>query len=99
MGEELIGVKDDLSDAHLFWIEAVHAEWEEITQFLENGQAPDGMSMKKKQILAMKATPYSLINGFLYKMGLDKVLHQCVLEHDRENIMYEAHYGLTGGHF
>ena len=46
----------------------------------------------------MKATPYSLINGFLYKMGLDDILRRCVLEHERNNIMHEAHYG-PGGHF
>ena len=55
--------------------------------------------MKKKQILAMKTAPYSLINGFLYKMGLYNILKRCVLEHERDNIMYEAHYGSTGGHF
>ena len=55
--------------------------------------------MKKKQILAMKVAPYSLINGFLYKMGLDDILRRCVLEHERNIIMYEAHYGLAGGHF
>ena len=64
-GEEPTGVEDDLLDAHLFRIEAVPVELEEIAQFLENGQAPEGMNTKKKQILAMKATPYSLINGFL----------------------------------
>ena len=53
------------------------------------------MSTKKKQMLAMKAAPYSLINGFLYKMGLDDILRRCVLEHERDNIMYEAHYGTT----
>ena len=47
-GEEPIGVEDDLPDAHLFWIEAVPAELEEIAQFLEDGQAPEGMSTKKK---------------------------------------------------
>ena len=57
------------------------------------------MSTKKKQILAMKAAPYSIINGFLYKMGLDDILRICVLEHERNNIMYEAHYGPAGGHF
>ena len=47
----------------------------------------------------MKAAPYSLINGFLYKMGLDDILRRCVLEHERNNIMHEAHYGPTEGHF
>ena len=98
-GEELIGVEDDLPDAHLFRIEVVLVELREIGQFLENGQALEGMSDKKKKILAMKDAPYSIINGFLYKLGLDKVLRHCVLDHEREIIMHEAHYGLVGGHF
>ena len=39
-GEDPIGVEDDIPDAHLFRIEVVPAELEEIAQFLENGQAP-----------------------------------------------------------
>ena len=73
-GEDLTGVEDDLPDAHLFRVEVVPTKLEEIAQFLENGQAPKGMSTKKKQILAMKVAPYSLINGFLCKMGLDDIL-------------------------
>ena len=57
------------------------------------------MNTKEKQILSMKASPYTLINGFLYKMVLDEVLCQCVLEYEWENIMHEAHYGPAGGHF
>ena len=49
-GEELTGVEDDLLDAHLFRIESVLEELEEITQFLENGQAPEGMNTKKKNL-------------------------------------------------
>ena len=30
---------------------------------------------------------------------MDEVLRRCVLEHERENIMHEAQYGPTGGHF
>ena len=47
-GEEPIGVEDDLPDANLFQIEAITAELEEIAQFLEYGQAPEGMSTRKK---------------------------------------------------
>ena len=32
-------------------------------------------------------------------MGLDDILRRCVLENERNNIMYEAHYGPAGGHF
>ena len=71
-----------MPDAHLFRIEVVPAELEEIAQFLENGQAPKGMNTKEKKTLSMKAAPYSLINGFLYKMGLEEVLRRFVLEHE-----------------
>ena len=47
-GDEPIGVEDDLPDAHLFRIEVVPTELEEIAQFLEDGQAPEGMSTKNK---------------------------------------------------
>ena len=47
----------------------------------------------------MKSAPYSLINGFLYKMGLDNILRRCVLDHERDQIMDEAHYGPARGHF
>ena len=57
------------------------------------------MRTKKKQILAIKYALFNLIKGFLYKMGLDEVLHRCVLEHEREKIMHEAHYGPYGENF
>ena len=67
--QEPTGVEDVLSDAHLFRIEAVPAELEEITQVSESGQAPEGMSIEKKQILAMKVAPYTMgefVNGYYY---------------------------------
>ena len=32
-------------------------------------------------------------------MVLDDILRRCILEHERDNIMCEAHYVLAGGHF
>ena len=32
-------------------------------------------------------------------MGLDDILRRCVLEHERDQIMHEAHYEPPGGHF
>ena len=74
IGEEPTGIEDDLQYAHLFRIEVVSLDFAEIAQFLEEGRVIEGMSDKKKKILAMKATPYTIINGFLYKIGLDDVL-------------------------
>ena len=35
----------------------------------------------------------------MYKLGLDDVLRRCSLEHEREDIIQEAHSGAAGGHF
>ena len=42
------------------------------------------MIEKKSRILAMKYAPYTLINGYLYKLGPDDILYKCVLEHERQ---------------
>lgn len=47
----------------------------------------------------MKAAPYTLINGFLYRLGVDDILWRCVLDHEQVGIMEEAHAGSAGGHF
>ena len=57
------------------------------------------MCDKMRKILAMKVAPYSIINRFLYELGLDEVMFLCILDHERESIMHEAHYGPVGGHF
>ena len=46
----------------------------------------------------MKVMPYTLINRFLYNLGLDETLWRCVLEHEWQDIIDEAHRGPVGGH-
>lgn len=69
---------------------------EDIIQYLQDGKAPDDLSEKRKKILAMKATPYTLINGSLYNLGQDDVLRRCVLPHDRQAIINEVHARAVG---
>lgn len=97
--EELIGIDDDLLDANLFRVEATPKELEEIANFLEEGKALEDLLANKRKILAMKATPFTLMNGYLYKLGLDNILRRCALEHECEDIINEAHVGPAGGHF
>jgi hypothetical protein len=47
----------------------------------------------------MKVAPFTIINGYLYKMGMDDVLRRCVPEHEREDIINEAHAGAVWGSF
>jgi len=72
-GEELIDIKDDLPNAHLFGVEAIHIDLVDIEKFLHIGKAPDGFSKKKKSIITIKEASFTLINGQLYKLGIDEV--------------------------
>ena len=98
-GEDPTGIDDDLLDAHLFRVEAIPIELAEIDQDLQEGKASYHYSKKKKKILSIKVAPFTLINGNLYKLGLDDILCRCALEHERHDIIQEAHLGATGGHF
>lgn len=45
-----------------------------------------------------KTFPFQLIHGMLYKLGHDEVLRQCVLEHEMESILREAHEEVASRH-
>ena len=47
----------------------------------------------------VRAANFTLIEGQLYKMGPDEILHRCVLEHENPLILAEANYGVAGGHY
>jgi hypothetical protein len=42
---------------------------------------------------------YQLIAGHLYKLGENKILMRCVMDHERPIILAEAHEGIFGGHY
>jgi hypothetical protein len=54
-------------------------------------KAPEEIVEKKKKILAMKATPFTLMNGFLYKLGSDDILRRYSWSMNGKGIMEEAH--------
>jgi hypothetical protein len=93
MGEDPTDIEDDLLDAHLFHIEAAPKDLEEIEKKLEEGKAPEDLPANKKKVLALKETPFTIMNGYLYKLGPDDVLRRCTLENERESIIDEAHAG------
>ena len=45
-----------------------------------------------------RAADYQLIMRQLYKLSLDKVLPRCVLNHERDDVLWECHLGVVGGH-
>jgi hypothetical protein len=39
---------------------------------------------------------YQLISKQLYNLGIDDILHHCVIEHECNSISYESHEGIVG---
>jgi len=83
----------------LFRVEAATKYLEYISNFLEEGKASEDLPTNKKKFLAMKVAPFTIINGYLYKMGMDDSLIRYVPEHDLEEIISESHAGVVEGHF
>ena len=61
--------------------------------------APAEFSKQQKKQLVVKAADFTLIVGQLYKLGPDEILRRYVLEHERQQILAEAHAGIVGGHY
>ena len=47
----------------------------------------------------VKAADFTLIAGHLYKLGPDEYLRRCIMPHEKQAILKEAHSGIAGGHF
>jgi hypothetical protein len=76
---------------NLFRAEATPKELEEIVNFLEDGKSFEHLPTNKRKILAINDAPFTLINGYLYQLGLDNILQRCALENKLEDIISEAH--------
>jgi hypothetical protein len=61
--------------------------------------APHEYTVMQKKQLVVCAADFQLIDGQLYKMGLDEILRRCVMEVERPLILAEVHEGITGGHY
>jgi hypothetical protein len=97
-GESGGDADDQLLDAYIFRIEAISDYLSDIALFLTTGTMSEGYSATQKRHLVVRAADYQLIASQLYKLGLDNILRRCVLDHERPNILWECHNGVSGGH-
>ena len=86
-------------DVQLFSIQIADEYYTDIIHFLATGWAPVDFTRKQKKQLVVKAADFTLITRHLYKLGPDEVLRRCVMPHEKEAIIREAHSGTVGGHF
>ncbi len=47
----------------------------------------------------LKALPFTIIDGKLYKQGQDRILRQCLHDYKILVILQKMHEGVGGGHF
>jgi hypothetical protein len=97
-GESGRAVDDQLLDADMFRVEAIPKYLKDITIFLSTGVCPETCSATQKCYMVVRAVNYKLIMGKLYKLGLDSILKRCVVDHERQDILWECHSGVAGGH-
>ncbi|KAH9298134.1 hypothetical protein KI387_029816, partial [Taxus chinensis] len=98
-GYDAQSIEDTMLDPQLYKLNCVPSELEDIFIFLCIGIAPKIMKSLEKKQLSIHVKPFMLINGDLYKLGQDEVLHQFVLEYECTRFMEEAHGGIVGGHY
>jgi hypothetical protein len=91
-------VDDQLPDANLFRIEGIPEYLEDIEIFLSTGACSKTYSATWKLHMVVRALDYQLIIGKLYKLRLENILRSCVLDHERQDILWECHSGIVGGH-
>ena len=70
-----------------------------LSTFLLPGLAPEEFTKQQKKKLVVKVADFTLIAGQLYKLGPDEVLRRCVMPHEKDAIIKEAHSRTAGGHF
>jgi hypothetical protein len=92
-------LEDNFPDAQLFSVQVVDEYFFEIIEYLSTRTAPQELNTAQKKNLVVRVTDYQLIVGHLYKMGTDKILRRCVLEHEKPRILVEAHEGIVGGNY
>ena len=57
------------------------------------------MTKDEKRKLLLRALPYTLVEGVLYKKGHDLVLRRVLDPVQADTVMREMHDGCAGGHF
>jgi len=98
-GEEPSNLEDNFSDAQLFSVQIVDEYFADIIDFFSTCFAPREFTTKKKKIPVVRTADYRLIVSHLYKLGADRILRGCMMEHERPIILEEAHEGIARGHY
>eukprot|EP00253_Pinus_taeda_P029173 PITA_29173 len=97
-GEEGM-VDDQMPYEHLFAISVLSPWLPNIANYLVSAQFPRHMSSKEKSKIVRRSTPFTWIEGNLFKLGPGQILRRFVREEEVFEILLTCHDGPCGGHF
>eukprot|EP00253_Pinus_taeda_P036460 PITA_36460 len=97
-GEEGM-VDDQMLDEHLFSISVLSLWFADIANYLVSAQFLPHLSSKEKRKIMRKSSPFTWIEGNLFKIGPNQILRHYVREEDVFDILLTYHDGPCGGHF
>jgi hypothetical protein len=99
IGEDIGNLDNSLPDVQLFSVQMVDDHFVEIIHFFSTGVTPFDMKISQNKKLVFKASDYQLIVEKLYKLCIDGVLQQCMLEQEKPIILVEEHEGIARGNY
>ena len=108
-GADAVDGDDDFPDGAILHMEAENLEqthapqgdrWlTEMSTFLSTGLPPPRMRTDKKKTLVVRSQNFCLIQDTLYHKGSEGIWSRCIHSDEKEEILREAHCGITGGHY
>ena len=69
-----------------------------MVNFLLDYQYPCQWSKDKRRQLALRSRKFTIIDGRLYKKGVDQIIRRCEPEHEKLGLFQEAHEGIARGY-
>jgi len=66
-------LEEGLPDAQIFMVHIVNRCFKDIIHFFTTGIAPKEYSIQQNKELVVRAVDFSVIAGYLYKMGNDEI--------------------------
>ena len=86
-------------DELLFAILVLSPWFADIANYLVLVKFWPHLSSKEKNKIMRKSAPFTWIRGNLFKLSLNQILRQCVIEEEVFDILLTYHDGPCGGHF
>jgi len=84
---------------HYFKVDYVPQWYLGLVEYVMSGRPHEDMSKAEARKLIRLVGPYQLIVGQLYIGGKDDLIRKCALPHEVDDLLFQAHDGIVGGHF